>query len=48
MGINGATSVIGSVAAIMLSMNAGFTAALFVGVAIYLCAGALLPRPRAG
>lgn len=43
-GVNGATSVVGSVAAILLSMNAGFTAALFVGVAIYLCAGALLPR----
>lgn len=43
-GVNGATSVVGSVAAVMLSMNAGFTAALLVGVAIYLCAGALLPR----
>jgi predicted membrane-bound spermidine synthase len=44
-GINGATSVVGSVAAVMISMNAGFTAALFTGVVIYLCAGALLPRP---
>ncbi|MEZ4358554.1 MAG: hypothetical protein R3B48_00120 [Kofleriaceae bacterium] len=43
-GVNGATSVVGSVAAIMLSMNAGFSTALFVGVALYLAAGALLPR----
>jgi predicted membrane-bound spermidine synthase len=43
-GVNGATSVVGSVAAVMLSMNAGFSAALFVGVVVYLCAGALLPR----
>lgn len=44
-GVNGATSVVGSVAAVMLSMNAGFTAALLVGVVIYLAAGALLTRP---
>lgn len=46
-GINGATSVVGSVAAVMLSMNAGFSASLLAGVLIYLCAGALLPRPAA-
>lgn len=46
-GVNGATSVVGSVAAVMLSMNAGFSASLFVGVVIYLVAGTLLWRaPR--
>ncbi len=44
-GINGATSVVGSVLAIMLSMNVGFTMALFVGVGIYVLAYLALPRP---
>ncbi len=43
-GINGATSVVGSVLAIMLAMNVGFTLALFAGVAIYLLAYLALPR----
>ena len=42
--LNGATYVVGSVLAIFLSMNVGFTAALFVGAAIYLLAGVALPR----
>jgi hypothetical protein len=45
-GINGATSVVGSVLAIMLSMNVGFTLALFAGVAIYALAYVALPRAR--
>jgi len=39
-GVNGATSVLGSVLAVMLSINFGFRAALVVGTVIYL--GALL------
>jgi hypothetical protein len=44
---NGAASVVGSVAAVSLSMNFGFTLALAVGIAIYLLAPLLFPR-RAG
>jgi len=35
-GVNGATSVMGSVLAVMLSINFGFRVALLVGTAIYL------------
>ncbi|HEY4178253.1 MAG TPA: hypothetical protein VGM90_15505 [Kofleriaceae bacterium] len=45
-GLNGATSVVGSSLAVMLSMNVGFRVVLFIGVAIYVLAGALLPSPR--
>jgi predicted membrane-bound spermidine synthase len=44
-GANGAASVVGSVAAMFLSMNFGFTIALGVGIAIYLAAMTLLPEP---
>ncbi len=43
-GVNGATSVVGSVLAIMLAMNVGFTIALFGGVGVYLLAYLVLPR----
>jgi SAM-dependent methyltransferase len=49
-GLNGSASVVGSILAIMLSMNFGFRAALFVGIAVYLLGAALLTataRPRA-
>ena len=35
-GINGVTSVIGSVLSVILSMTIGFTGTLIVGAAIYL------------
>jgi spermidine synthase len=42
-GLNGATSVVGSILAILLSMNFGFTTTLLAGVATYLVGlGALL------
>ncbi len=44
-GLNGATSVVGSALAVMLSMNIGFRVVLFIGVAIYILGGLLLP-PR--
>lgn len=40
---NGAASVVGSVLAITLSMNLGFTISLGVGIAIYLLAAVALP-----
>jgi hypothetical protein len=43
-GLNGAASVVGSILAIFLSMNFGFTTALGAGVAIYLLGMATLPR----
>lgn len=43
-GLNGATSVVGSVLAITVSMNYGFTTTLFVGVGAYLIGLAALPR----
>ena len=43
-GLNGATSVVGSAMAVLLSMNIGFRVVLFIGVAIYILAGVLLPR----
>jgi spermidine synthase len=42
-GLNGAGSVVGSIAAILLSMNYGFTAALAIGIAIYAVAALVLP-----
>jgi len=44
---NGAASVVGSVAAVSLSMNFGFTLALAAGVVVYLLTPALLPPQRA-
>ncbi|MFN0247917.1 MAG: hypothetical protein ACKV2T_13595 [Kofleriaceae bacterium] len=43
-GLNGATSVVGSTLAVMLSMNIGFRVVLFIGVAVYILGGLLLPR----
>jgi predicted membrane-bound spermidine synthase len=43
---NGAASVVGSVLAMALSMNFGFTIALGVGITIYLLAAVLLPAQR--
>jgi hypothetical protein len=45
-GLNGATSVVGSTLAIMLSINFGFRVVLFIGVAAYLLAGLALPEGR--
>ena len=39
--INGALSVLGSVAALALAVNFGYTATMLVGPACYLVAGAL-------
>lgn len=47
-GLNGATSVVGSTLAIMLSINFGFRVVLFIGVAAYLLAGFALPEPNQG
>lgn len=47
-GINGATSVVGSALAVMVSMNLGFTLALLVGVAIYILAYLALPTRTTG
>ena len=43
---NGAASVVGSVAAVSLSMNFGFTLALAAGVVVYLLTPFLLPLQR--
>jgi spermidine synthase len=45
-GVNGAASVVGSVAAMFLSMNLGFTAALAVGIVVYLAAIGLIPAAK--
>lgn len=45
-GVNGAASVVGSVAAMFLSMNLGFTAALAVGILVYLAAIGLVPSAQ--
>lgn len=42
-GLNGAASVVGSIAAVTLSMNFGFSAALLAGLAIYAAAAVALP-----
>ncbi len=44
--LNGAASVVGSVLAVLLSMNAGFSLALAAGVFVYLCGAALVPQCR--
>jgi hypothetical protein len=43
-GLNGAGSVVGSIGAILLSMNFGFTAALLVGIGVYGVGAAVLPE----
>jgi len=43
-GLNGATSVMGSILAITVSMNFGFTSTLFAGIAAYLVGLVALPR----
>lgn len=45
-GLNGATSVVGSILAITLSMNYGFTATLYVGVGAYLLGMLALPETQ--
>ena len=42
-GLNGATSVVGSTLAVMLSINFGFRTVLLIGVACYVLAGLALP-----
>ena len=46
-GLNGATSVVGSILAITLSMNYGFTTTLLVGILIYSLATFALPLTAA-
>ena len=46
-GVNGATSVMGSVAALVIAILTGFNQALIVGAAIYLLAALCITRPRA-
>jgi hypothetical protein len=46
-GLNGATSVVGSILAITVSMNFGFTTTLIAGVIAYLIGLAVLPALRA-
>lgn len=45
-GVNGATSVMGSVVALVIAMLAGFNEALLVGSALYLLAIFLITRPQ--
>jgi hypothetical protein len=47
-GVNGATSVLGSVLATMVSMHAGISRTWLVGVALYTCAALLWPRVARG
>jgi hypothetical protein len=42
-GINGAASVVGSILAMILSMNYGFTIALFAGMLVYFAGMLALP-----
>jgi predicted membrane-bound spermidine synthase len=44
-GLNGATSVMGSILAMFAAMNYGFTAVLFAGLFVYAITPLLLPRP---
>ncbi|HXG63774.1 MAG TPA: hypothetical protein VNO70_01630 [Blastocatellia bacterium] len=46
-GVNGATSVMGSVAALVIAILTGFNQALIVGAALYLLAAFFVTRPRA-
>lgn len=43
-GLNGGASVIGSVLAVLLAMNLGFTVSLALGVAVYALSALALPR----
>ncbi|HYV06776.1 MAG TPA: hypothetical protein VFB82_19430 [Blastocatellia bacterium] len=47
-GVNGATSVMGSVAALVIAILSGFNQALMIGAGLYLVAMFLITRPRAG
>ena len=46
-GVNGATSVMGSVAALVIAILTGFNQALIIGAALYLAAIYFIKRPRA-
>ncbi|MFY9610034.1 MAG: hypothetical protein WAU45_15625 [Blastocatellia bacterium] len=46
-GVNGATSVMGSVAALVIALVSGFNQALMIGAGLYLLAMFLITRPRA-
>jgi hypothetical protein len=46
-GVNGATSVMGSVAALVIAIMTGFNQALMIGAGLYLVALFLITRPRA-
>jgi ABC-type Mn2+/Zn2+ transport system permease subunit len=43
-GVNGATSVMGSVAALVIALLTGFNQALLIGAAVYLVAAVFVPR----
>ena len=45
-GVNGATSVMGSVAALVIAILTGFNQALLVGAGLYLLATAFIARPQ--
>jgi hypothetical protein len=45
-GLNGAASVVGSILAMTVSMNFGFTMALIIGIAIYLLGLLALPAAK--
>lgn len=47
-GLNGVASVVGSILAVGLSMNFGFTLALICGIVVYLVGMLLFPAPKAG
>jgi len=44
-GVNGATSVMGSVAALVIAILSGFNQALMIGAGLYLVAMFLITRP---
>jgi len=44
-GVNGTTSVMGSVAALAIALLSGFNQALLVGAALYILAGVFITRP---
>ncbi len=46
-GVNGATSVMGSVAALVIAILSGFNQALMIGAGLYIVAMFLITRPRA-
>jgi len=46
-GVNGATSVMGSVGALVIAILSGFNQALVVGASLYLVAIIFIARPRA-